>query len=245
MFDLQTDPHELVSVYDNPKYQAIRERMEAELQKLRDQYNDDGSVINFGNVQAKKVNTQLVRRFRFSEFDGSQPSPHGAAIALDGKTTIFATETAGRWNPEYKPFTIGAWIHPANATGVIAAHGGENIGYSFGLQDGKIALSVRNGGVLTTVVGPSVKNDLWSNVVAILNRQGTVDFIVNGVITETKTKVDFLRGAPADGFNLGQDAGSFIGEYSAANGFQGQLADFRLWWGVPEKEVLQAWAKTK
>ena len=153
--------------------------------------------------------------------------------------------TAGKWNPEYKPFTIGAWIRPANATGVIAAHGGESIGYRFGLQDGKVALSIRNGGVLTTVVGPAVTNDTWSNVVAILNRQGTVDFIVNGVTTKTKTKADFLHGPPADGFNIGQDDGSIVGEYDATNGFQGQLADFRLWWGIPEKEVLQEWATTK
>jgi arylsulfatase A-like enzyme len=245
MFDLQTDPHELNSVHDNPQYQEVRKRMEAELQKLRAQYEDDGSVIDFGSVQAKNVKTQLVRRFRFGDFDNNQPSPHGTAITLDGKTAVFAAETSGRWNPEYKPFTIGAWIRPAKATGVIAAHGGESIGYSFGLQEGTIALSIRNGGVLTTAIGPSVQNDIWSNVVAILNRQGTVDFIVNGVTTETDTKVDFLHGAPADGFNLGQDNGSFVGEYNATNGFQGQLADFRLWWGIPEKEVLQIWAKTK
>ena len=245
MFDLQTDPHELNSVYDNPTYQEVRQRMKAELQKLRDQYEDDGSVIDFSGIQAKNVKTQLVRRIRFGEFDNNQPSPHGAAITLDGKTAVFAVETAGRWNPENKPFTIGAWIRPAKATGVIAAHGGESTGYSFGLQEGTIVLSIRNGGVLTTAIGPSVQNDIWSNVVAILNRQGTVDFIVNGVTTETDTKVDFLHGAPADGFNLGQDNGSFVGEYNATNGFQGQLADFRLWWGIPEKEVLQVWAKTK
>jgi hypothetical protein len=245
MFDLQTDPHELNSVYDSPKYREVRARMEAELQKLRDQYEDDGTVINFGSVQAKNVKTQLVRRLRFGDFDNNQPSPHGAAITLDGKTAVFAAATAGKWNPEQKPFTIGCWIRPANATGVIAAHGGESIGYSFGLQAGNIALSIRNGSELTTVVGPAIENDIWSNVIAILNRQGTVAFIVNGVTTETKTKVDFLRGPPADGFNLGQDDGSFVGEYGATNGFQGQLADFRLWWGVPEKEVLQVWAKTK
>lgn len=245
MFDLQKDPHELNSIYDHPKYQKVRAQMEAELQKLRDQYEDDGSVINFGSIQAKNVKTQLVRRLRFGEFDNNQPSPHGAAITLDGKTSVFATATTGKWNPEYKPFTIGAWIRPTNATGVIAAHGGVSIGYSFGLQNGKIALSIRNDGALTTVVGPTVENDVWANVIAILNRQGTVDFIVNGVTTETKTKVGFLRGAPADGFNLGNDDGSFVGEYDGANGFQGQLADFRLWWGIPTKETLQDWATIK
>lgn len=245
LFDLQTDPHELTSVYDDPKYQEIRKHMEAELQKLRDQYDDDGSIINFGSVEAKNVKTQLVRRLRFGEFDNNQPSPYGAAITLDGKTAVFTTATAGKWNPAYKPFTIGGWIRPSHATGVIAAHGGESIGYSFGLQDGKVVLSIRNGGVLTTVVGPSVNNSDWSNVVAILNRQGTVDFIVNGVTTKTNIKADFLRGPPADGFNIGQDEGSIVGKYGATNGFQGQLADFRLWWGIPEKEVLQEWATPK
>ena len=35
LFDLQTDPHELKSVYDDPAYAKVREEMAAELIRLR------------------------------------------------------------------------------------------------------------------------------------------------------------------------------------------------------------------
>jgi len=38
MFDLQEDPNELVSVYENPQYQKIVKMLKNELQKLRVQY---------------------------------------------------------------------------------------------------------------------------------------------------------------------------------------------------------------
>jgi hypothetical protein len=44
LYDLQEDPHELNSVYADPDYAGIVQRMKAELQRLRDAYADDGSV---------------------------------------------------------------------------------------------------------------------------------------------------------------------------------------------------------
>lgn len=41
LFDLQTDPHELKSVYGDPKYATVVSEMKAELTRLRQQYNDD------------------------------------------------------------------------------------------------------------------------------------------------------------------------------------------------------------
>jgi arylsulfatase A-like enzyme len=54
LFDLEKDPHELKSVYDDPAYTAVRKQMEAELQRLRDQYKDDDSVVEFDTPNTKK-----------------------------------------------------------------------------------------------------------------------------------------------------------------------------------------------
>jgi arylsulfatase A-like enzyme len=48
LYDLEKDPHEMKSVYDDPAYAEVVKEMKAELQRLRDQYKDDGSVVNFG-----------------------------------------------------------------------------------------------------------------------------------------------------------------------------------------------------
>ena len=54
LFDLEKDPHELHSVYDDPGYASIRKQLEAELQRLRDQYKDDGSVVKFDQPNDRK-----------------------------------------------------------------------------------------------------------------------------------------------------------------------------------------------
>jgi arylsulfatase A-like enzyme len=48
LYDLEKDPQEMASVYDDPAYAEVVQEMKAELQLLRDQYGDDGSVVNFG-----------------------------------------------------------------------------------------------------------------------------------------------------------------------------------------------------
>ena len=45
MYDLEKDPSELKSVYDDPNYTEVRKELEAELKRLRDHYGDDGTVV--------------------------------------------------------------------------------------------------------------------------------------------------------------------------------------------------------
>jgi arylsulfatase A-like enzyme len=50
LFDLQKDPHELKSVYDDPAYAQVVADMKKELKRLMDQYKDDGTtVVRFEN----------------------------------------------------------------------------------------------------------------------------------------------------------------------------------------------------
>jgi len=57
LFDLQTDPNELKSLYGNPEVAKITEELKQELKRLREQYKDDGSVAEFPSdkpVKGKK-----------------------------------------------------------------------------------------------------------------------------------------------------------------------------------------------
>ena len=47
LYDLKEDPNELTSQYKNPKYAGVVANLKLELAKLRKQYGDDGSVIQF------------------------------------------------------------------------------------------------------------------------------------------------------------------------------------------------------
>ncbi len=44
LFDLEEDPFELRSLYDDPNYAEIRDQLLVELNRLREQYGDDGTI---------------------------------------------------------------------------------------------------------------------------------------------------------------------------------------------------------
>ena len=47
LYDLEQDPHEMKSVYDDPAYADVLKEMQQRLQELRTQYKDDGKVVKF------------------------------------------------------------------------------------------------------------------------------------------------------------------------------------------------------
>jgi arylsulfatase A-like enzyme len=47
LYDLEKDPHEMRSVYAEPEYADVVVELNAELKRLREQYKDDGSVVEF------------------------------------------------------------------------------------------------------------------------------------------------------------------------------------------------------
>ena len=241
LFDLKEDPNELTSVYDDPAYAKIRKDLEVELKRLQEFYKDDGTVINFGAAKAKNYPTTLARRFRFGDFDNSEKSPYGAAVTTDGKTPLFQTPSSGKFNPEFKPITLGGFINPTDGNGVIAAQGGVAMGYTMQLKDGRLSFSIRSQGQLYSASGPEIKLNEWTHVVAVLDRNAKLAFVVNGEKVQTDIKAAFLTSAPADGFTLGADGGSFVGDYGQENGLKGKMADFRLYWGILDKDTLQSW----
>ncbi len=245
LFDLKEDPNELNSVYDDPAYASIKKDLEIELERLQDFYKDDGTIVNFGAARAKVQPTQLVRRFRFGDFKNTEKSPYGAAVKTDGGKYIFLNPSGGKFSPDYKPITLGGFINPTDGNGVIAAQGGEALGYTMLLKDGKLTFSIRSQGQRFTAVGPEIELNKWTHVVAVLDRNAKLAFAVNGKKIQTDVKAAFLPSAPADAFTLGLDGGSLVGDYGQANGLKGKIADFRLYWGTLEKETLQGWVNPK
>ena len=245
LFDLKEDPNELNSVYDDPDYADIKKGLEVELQRLQEFYKDDGTIVNFGADRAKLHPTELVRRFRFGEFDNIERSPYGTAVLCDGKKPLFQIPSTGKFSPDFKPITLGGFINPTAADGVIAAQGGQAMGYTMRLKDGNLLFSVRSEGQLFTAVGPAIELNEWTHVIAVLDRNAKLAFIVNGKKIKTDVKAAFISSAPADGFTLGIDGGSLVEDYGATNGLQGKMADFRLFWGTLDNETLQSWVNPK
>jgi arylsulfatase A-like enzyme len=54
LYDLEKDPHEMRSLYEDPAYAKVVVDMKRELDRLRDQYQDDGTVVTFPGQQPRR-----------------------------------------------------------------------------------------------------------------------------------------------------------------------------------------------
>ncbi len=235
LYDLEKDPHEMKSVYADPQYAQVRATLEQELQRLRKQYQDDGSVISFGAQRAKRVRRRLAASFP----GGDAP---GKTVVLNGKGAALSISSR-QLNPEYKPFCVGAWCKPSEGSGVIAAQGGASLGYSLYLEDGSLCFAMRIGGGLKKIVGPSIHLNQWVHVAAVLNAQGEAQIYINGQAVAEPLATGFLTGVPSDSFNIGADAGSLVSDYKTPLPFHGELRDARLYWGPVDQKLLARWSQ--
>ncbi|MFP6752984.1 MAG: sulfatase/phosphatase domain-containing protein [Pirellulaceae bacterium] len=249
LFDLEKDPHELLSVYSDPAYEKTIKELEAELERLREQYKDDGTVVDSGTQQAANVKQQLVKRFNFadpeSDLTGGTvvPGHKGHALELTGKGTVYKADSSNPRNPALKPIVLGGWVYPQKETGVILAQGGEGQGYSLYLQAGAPVFAVRSSGALKQLVGPKIPLEKWTHLVVVLAADGTGTLYLDGKPAGKPAKLHLVSSQPADNLNLGADAGSLVGDYDNPLPFVGKLEDVRLYWGTLRPKLIPAWSK--
>ncbi len=246
-YDLANDPYELKSGYDDLANKSIIAEMKVELQRLRDKYKDDDSVVNSARSRVKNVKLKQV-----FQLDADEPASdvkgeivkglRGSAISVDG-AAVLKRATSKQLDPAYKPMTIGGWCKPSSVNGVIVAHGGVSHGYSLYLDDGVPVFAVRTSNQLSKArARKPIELDEWSHVAAILYAEGRVQIVVNGKPMRRARKSAFVTNSPADGLSVGADTGSFVGEYEDENAFSGLLEDVRVYWGVLDEKKLAEWA---
>lgn len=249
LFDLEKDPNELVSVHGRADYADVQKELEAELQRLREKYKDDGKVADFGIPAKRRVKRQLVHQFDFGKAATASLTKQsivagrkGKAIKLDGSGPAFTLPTSPQLDPAGISLTVGAWCKPASGNGVLIAQGGISQGFSLYLRESAIVFAVRAGMKMKTATGPKLENDQWTHVAVTLDRDGIAQLLVNGKPVGKPTKVGLIASRPADGLSVGADSGSLVGEYETPSPFQGQLEDVRLYWGTIQRMALKQWA---
>ncbi len=247
LFDLEKDPHELKSVYDDPTYADVLVKMHQELDRLRNQYQDDGSVVEFDSAQAREVKLQQVLGLDFADDLPRNvktiKGPRGTAAQLTGGGAIVTLPSTDRLNPAYKPLVVGAWCRLDEADGVVVAQGGESQGFSLFVQRNIPVFAIRSEGVLKQVRGPRVTLGEWTHIAAVLDANGQAQIYLNGKPAGKQRKVGFVSARPADGMTVGEDGGSLVGPYTSTQPLTGLLADVRLYWGPLPAETLAAWAE--
>lgn len=62
LYDLEKDPNELKSVYNDPAYAKVVKELKSELTRLRQQFKDDGTVVKFGSTSPKNKTKPRKKR---------------------------------------------------------------------------------------------------------------------------------------------------------------------------------------
>ncbi len=259
LFDLQKDPDELTSVYDDEAYQDVVTRLKAELSRLRKEYqvesfqepawpkpkSDKLSMalrFDFRGVEARTVpdvsgGDHLGRVNGGFEIQSSDRS----AVKLLGEAAIAVDRASAELDPSLGAVAVGAWCRADQPEGVIIAHGGEAQGYSLYLDDARPTFSVRSGGILTSVSADPIPLGQWVHLVGVLDPDGQMRVIVNGRPGKPQASGRTIGSKPADGLSIGADTGSFVGSYASPLHFHGSLSDVRIYWGKFSQEELQSW----
>jgi arylsulfatase A-like enzyme len=231
LFDLQNDPHELKSVYGQLQYAQVQKELLEEMERLRKQYQDDGSVVNFDAEAARNVKLKQVVRF----------SPKGSAVT-EGKVLLHL-DSSDAVDPANKPITLGGWCRPDELNGVLVAQGGESLGYALALVDGKVVFVVRDHGARYSIEAGGVNRDEWTHVAATLNPDGDAQIYLNGQPVGGAKRLSLLGGRPSDGLDVGVDAGSLVGPFEKETPFVGELRDVRVYWGTLPKRQWNQWVQ--
>jgi outer membrane protein assembly factor BamB len=132
-------------------------------------------------------------------------------------------------DPTNKPITVEAWMTATGPNGVIVARGGPAEGFALTLETGKPTFHVRSAGTLSTVVGPKRIVGGWHHVVGVLTKDKQMRLYVDGERVGEGTASGLVTKDPAQGLEIGDDAGSSVGTYGQPFQFVGIIDEVRLY----------------
>lgn len=226
LFDLQEDPQEMRSVYTEPGYAPIVERMKAELKRLQEKYGDTNPTQD--PIGADQVYQKQIAR--------------GVGLSLVAKLANATEQPKVSIEPQSKPLTVGAWCTPSANDGVVIAQGGASLGYALFIKDGVAHFGVRNRDMYRqTAGGPKLEPGKRVHLAGTIDADAKLHLYING---DKAAEADgyIIAAKPADGLSLGADTGSLVGPYGADNAFKGELTDLRIYYGVLDEAGLKQWA---
>jgi hypothetical protein len=224
LFDLDKDPNELKSVYDDPVYAETKKMLESELTRLREHYGD--------------VDPDMA--------DPPRRTPRGVAptnVKLKKILDLTRRETA---HPNTlacanRPLSVGARCAPEAGDGVVVALGGNAYGWSLGMSQGVPRFSVRSAGTLKEVVGVAPLEVGRPHVICgVLDKKATLHLWVNGQKVASAPG-HFIARNPSDGLDVGQDSNSRVDGRDGAGKFAGKLEDIRVFDGALPRRRIRDW----
>jgi arylsulfatase A-like enzyme len=262
LFDLQNDPDELRSVYEDPAHARVIKELEAELARLRKHYQVDRFQEPPAPPDPKKVELELVLRWDFAETDGERVQDAsgrghtgvmknarsvkgrlGQAVAFDGNGSVHTQGSPASLDPTYRPLTVGAWCKPTGGNGVIVSHGSRLFGYSLHFREGYPQFTLHAGQNRFHVRAEQACTlSRWIHLAATVDADARITLWVNGEPVAQLEEGFHVNDRPTDAFSIGADVGQSAGDYDGPLRFRGLIEDVRVYWGVLDRTSLKKWA---
>ncbi len=219
LFDLAVDPDEMVSVYDAPGYEPVREELMARLKELQEAYGDTEPDLS----ASERAQRNLAAK--------AAATPTALAYTQGGNSDL---------DPSNKPLTVGARVVVPDRDGVVAAHGGGSFGYALYFEDQVPCFTVRESGEMFTVRGRELNAGESHHVVGVINRASELEIWVDGSRINSAAG-RFITNKPGEGFDIGIDSGSAVGPYADLRHMPTPIDDLRVYWGTISARDLSIW----
>ncbi len=261
LFDLQEDPEEVSSVYNDPEYSNTVARLKEDLSDLQekyqlDTYEESPTPPDQRTVQLERIlyyHPMQLANGQLEDFSGH--GHHGSlenmaadgleegTLSFDGSGHVELTAGTETLNPTYRPLIVGGWVRADAENGVIAAHGNAQFGYSLYLEDGYATFSVgrRARPPASAVADEPIGTDEWVHVAGTVDENGNLRVLVNGTVAGNGHG-GVVTQQPGDAFAIGADLQETVGDYDSSMRFEGQIRDFRLYWGELGEVALRHWS---
>ncbi len=264
LFDLNNDPDELKSVYNDPKYSDIVKELKTELERLRKHYKADQYDEPPAPPAPGKVKPKLVLHYDFAKAnekritDASGFDHHGfmgksrmvegrkgKALALSNGGSVIMKSIPQSLNPAFKPFVVGAWCKSESNDGVLFTLGERNFGLGLYLENGRPHFVLRSDAVLYVAAGSeNIKPGNWFHIAGKVDKQGFVHLLVNGKPVGQAEERHFIQPRSMNmpgNMTLGLDPNGITPIEQKS--FKGFIEDLRLYWGEPDQSKVDRWMK--
>ncbi len=164
----------------------------------------------------------------------ARPAAAAARVCVDHAPSL---------NPTGKPVAVLAWVQPERPNGVILARGGARYGYALLLDEGRPRFAVRNEGRLATVHAPEALPDGWVHLAGVLSEDRQLQLFVNGRVVASGEAPSLITADPNNPMEIGEDAGSPVGEYTAPFPYTGLIDEVRVYHGsIAAEEIARQYA---
>jgi len=126
-----------------------------------------------------------------------------------------------------RAFTVTASFDAMGKDGVIVAQGGSAHGFALFVKKGELFFALRRGNALTTTPRLALNAGLHI-ATATVAKGGSLTLRVDEAVPASVNAPGLLQQMPADGLDVGEDAGGLVGPYPEDNSFGGRIDWVRI-----------------